>query len=180
MVLPSKPGSLKNPMRPRKAASRVGGSKLLEPHYKKTEFNAALGTAGGTMSENNAISAFFFKKEDLDAACENGELRFKWKSCHGHPYRLFMCDDLKELDKKTEKDPVLVLDHERRIQKERIQTSVVELQNIKRELAGWEEREKKLLEKKAKLEEFLKSNNVRVDGTKKKEAKTSLLSSIVS
>ncbi len=146
--------------------------------YATTQFNAALGQSGGTMSEKSAIATYFFKRSDLNEACEKGELRFKWRSCHGNSYRLFMRDDLSALAKKVEPDPVLFEKETRRLKKQRIETSTEELARVKKELDGWAEREKKLNKRKTKLEEFLKENGVNIEGKKQKKQKTSLLDTL--
>lgn len=146
--------------------------------YGSSAFNTALGTSGGTMSENNAIATYFFKRSDLNEACEKGVLRFKWRNCHGNSYRLFMKDDLDALAKKVEPDPVLKEKEIERLKKQKIESSSEELARIKKELDGWGEREKFLKRRKIELEEFLKENNVNFEGKKKKKQKTSLLSTL--
>jgi hypothetical protein len=146
--------------------------------YGKTAFNAALGTAGSTMSENSAISTYFFKRSDLNEACAKGELRFKWRSCHGNSYRLFMREDLENLAKKVEPDPVLFAKETQRLKKQKIQSSTEELARVRKELDGWEERKKFLNKRKSEIEGFLEENGVNAQGKKQKKQKTSLLSTL--
>ena len=114
--------------------------------------------AGETLSEKNAIAEFLLKEEDIQKACENGDLAFSWRSCHGNSYRLFNRREIRALADRCEPDPSLKAKMEKQKHKERVANSKTELESVSSELANIDKRKEFLVRRKAELEEFLKEN----------------------
>jgi hypothetical protein len=115
---------------------------------------------GSTLTEKNAVLEFFLKIEDVNEACEKGELKFRWKSCHGHSYRLFNRSDIAALAARCEPDPALKAKHDNQVRKERVKESKEELESVTKELANMDKRKAFLNKRKGELEEYLKENDV--------------------
>lgn len=122
---------------------------------------------GETMSEKNAINEFLLKEEDIQSACEKGELKFSWRSCHGHSYRLFNRREIQALAEKSEADPVLKAKRDKQKHKERMSNSKTELEKVSTELANIDKRKEFLVKRKAELEDYLSENQV--NNAKKKQ-----------
>lgn len=124
--------------------------------------------SGATMSENNAVNEFLLKREDIQSACERGELKFSWRSCHGNSYRLFNRSEIKALAEKCEPDPILKAKRDKQQHAERVANSKSELESVSNELANIDNRKEFLVRRKAELQEFLEENSFNKANKKQK------------